>query len=231
MRSLFGLLAVAVVAPAAVPQPQPQPPPPKPVITLKADKEKYLPCRMLKVSADGGGKNVLWRVDGEVNDAEPDGKVFRCVPKASARPLTVRAYTAINDEVIEAVLVVQPADAPPEPPKPDPLPPNDPLAAEVRDLVPAAERPLLKDLAALYTLMVEECPKADYTTAADLNDVYKDAAQRLVKDRLMPARRRLATEVAAVAGTDPDAPLTPDLRKKLETTYARLAKVCEAASK
>lgn len=233
MKFVFGLLAAALLASPALAQP---PTPPVKPFTLKSDKEKFLPCRMLKVSAEGGGKNILWRVDGDVSDPEPDGRMFRCVPKPSAKPLTIRAYSAVGDEVSEAVLVIPPdtpTPIPPPPPDPQPTPPGptDPLSAAVKEAVPAADRPLLKDLASLYRLMVDECPKAEYSTVGEINTVYHDAAGRLVGDKLMPARRLLAKEVEQVVPSDADASLTKPLRDTLAATYGRLAKVCDEAAK
>lgn len=193
--------------------------------SLKSDKTKFQPCHMVKVTVDGGGKNVLWRCDGELNDSETDGKVFRFIASPKATTITIRAYSATADgEVVEAVLVIE-ADGPTPPPIP-PLP-TDPLVLELRKLVIEGDAANIKKLAALYKLMVAEASKEEYKTAVDLNAIYRQSVTNLVGDNILIAiRTRLSEEIMRIVPADPDTPLNAESRKQLTELFQKLSKVC-----
>lgn len=184
---------------------------------IKSEKAKYLPCRMMKVTAEGGGKTVLWRFEGDLSDTEVDGKTLRFVAADKNRNITIKAYTASADgDVLEAVLVLEP-DVPPLP--------SDPLVAEIRKMVTEADKPQVKKLAALYKLMAAECNKAEYKTATDINNMYRVSASNLVGDTLMNVRTKLSEEIAAVV-SDPDANITPEIRTSLANVFLHLYRIC-----
>ena len=126
------------------------------------------------------------------------------------------------------------------PPKPEPI---DTLVKELRELYqgePAATRKAdMAALAALYTLMVDECASPAYTTAAQLNAKFLDARDRMLRDpkkpddppRLPLVRKRCGQEVLAVIGDNPDAALTDGSRKVVAAVYARLAQAVTEAAK
>lgn len=226
MKFLCAMFLCFAMATAAFSQ---APIPPVGKFTIKCDKTKYTPCRMIKVTADGGvGKTVLWRYDGDLNDTEADGKTFRFVASEKNRTITIKAYTATTDgDVVEAVLIMEPDVY--IPPTPPPLPtPVDPLTVDIRKLIKEEDRPQLKKLAALYKLMAVECGKSEYNTATDINNMYRQSATNLVGDVLINVRTRLADEIIAVVA-DPDTTLTAEVRNSLAAVFIRLSKICMEA--
>ena len=203
---------------------------------LKCDKDKYSPCRMLRVVAEGVGTDFVLEVDGLMDDAEQDGKVYRCVPKASGLPIRFRGYTAIAGKIIKAELLIQPDTTvvPPEPitpvvpPKPMPA---DALTIELLKITDENSRKDLKALSALYTLMATETGKVEYDTALALNSRFKDSANIMIGDKLLNVRTLLSVEIIKVIGDLAETPLTDESRKALASVFTRLAVVCLEASK
>jgi hypothetical protein len=220
-RYLFSLAAIATIINISAAQPLP----PSSKFVLKSDKVKYTPCRLMTITAEGGGKTVLWRFEGPINDSKVDNKTLIIVPSDKNLVITIKCYTASPDgDILEAVLILE-ADVPPIPPPP-PVP-NDPLTNEIRNILNPTDKPDVKLLAQLYKLMSEECDKSEYTTALDINTRYQSAATNLVGNKLIPVRTRFADEIIkAIAGIDPDTPLTPQIRKSLADVFTRLYKVC-----
>lgn len=207
-----------------------QSPPTPTKFSIKSDKTKFTACRLIKVTAEGGGKTVLWRYEGDLADIEIDGKVFRFVASGKVSTVTIRAYTASSEgDVLEAVLVLE-SDIPPQPPIPPPLPPtptpSDPLVEEIRKLVTPTEKVELKKLAALYELIAKECLSNANKSASDINGLYKQAAINLVGDKLKVVREKLSHEIINACPDDPDAELTPSQRNTLYSTFLRLQKIC-----
>lgn len=119
--------------------------------------------------------------------------------------------------------------------------PTDSLVKDLRDRyaadTSATKRADMASLAALYTLMVSESAKADYATAAALNQTFVTARDGMLSDgkggpvRLLTVRQRCGQEIAAIIGDQADTPITPELRKALAAGYTRLSGAVTEAAK
>lgn len=207
---------------------------------LKSDKDKYQSGRMLKIVADGVGSDFLLEIDGLVDDGEQEGKVYRCVPKASGLPIRFRGYSVVGGKIVKTELLIQ-AEAPVVPPEPvgpvgpvipPPKPaPADALTVELLKITDENSRKDLKALAALYTLMATESLKPEYDTTLALNARYKDSCNIMLSDKLLNVRTLLSLEIIKVAGDVADTQLTDDSRKLMATLFTRLSIVCLEAAK
>lgn len=204
---------------------------------LKSEKDKYQSGRLLKIVADGVGSDFLLEIDGLVDDGEQEGKVYRCVHKASGLPIRFRGYTVVAGKILKTELLIQPEAVvvPPEPvgpvaPPPKPVP-TDALTVELLKITDENSRKDLKALSALYTLMATESLKPEYDTTLALNSRYKDSCNIMLSDKLLSVRTLLSLEIVKVAGDVADTQLTDDTRKTMAALFTRLSLVCLEASK
>lgn len=189
---------------------------------------KAQPGRHLKLSA---GAAAQWLVVDDC-DLTPDSTGETAVFTAREPGRYRLLVTTPGGTARVAVTVGTP---PPKPKPPDPPAPADPLAEELRALIAAepeaGRRDACDKLSALYRLMAEECPKADYATAGDLNARFRTAADLMLGKALLGVRSRCGREIAAAAGGDPAAALTPAKRVELAALFGRLARAVEEASR
>ena len=201
---------------------------------IKSDKPVYTPCRSLKFTVEGGGKNLLWECDADLNDVEIDGKTFRCIPKSGNLPVKIRCYTALADQVVvkaELVLLPDVPVVPPDPVTPPKPLPSDVLTPDVLKITDENSRKDLKALAALYTLMSLEALKPEYDSVLALNTRYKDSANLMLGDKLLNVRTLLSAEIIKAAGDVAETQLTDESRKAMVKVFARLSFICIEASK
>ena len=203
---------------------------------LKSEKDKYQSGRMLKIVADGVGTDYLLEIDGLVDDGELEGKVYRCVPKASGLPIRFRGYSVVGGKILKTELLIQPEAlvVPPDPVTPvvPPKPmPADALTVELLKITDESSRKDLKALASLYTLMATEALKSEYDTTLALNARYKDSCNIMLSDKLLNVRTLLSLEIVKAAGDVADAKLTDDSRKAMAAVFIRLSLVCLEAAK
>ncbi|VTT98952.1 unnamed protein product [Gemmataceae bacterium] len=187
--------------------------------------------------------------DGVKGRAVEDGKVAGLVCGPGRHRVIVTARDGSRSRFVFVAGGPEPGPRPPEPV------PVDALAKELRDLLAADPSPTkradLQALSALYALMVGEADatvddvgpdgqkrkRPAYETAAALNATFVRARDSMLKGpgdaapRLPALRKRCGDEVAAVAGTDPDAPVTDATRAKLKAVYGRLARAVADAAK
>jgi len=149
------------------------------------------------------------------------------------------AYTCLNNvpsqPAFTTIIVGNPAPNPnppvPVPPNPDPNPPVvDPLFDAVKGIYGGLQESdkaeSVRRLKQAYELGVIESDNTSYKTLGDLYQAVRSASvQSLKGDKILPVREVLADELDKVLGTDPNAQLTPELRKKCKDTFARVTKV------
>lgn len=196
---------------------------------------KAAPGRQLILSA---GALAKWVVIDDGCDLVPttDGKTATFSAPGAGR---YRVVCVVGAEPVRCLVIV---GTPPEPgpgpgPGPGPTPPTDTLVVDIKAAfaTDGGDKADLRDLAALYKLMVKECGKADYATPEQLNRIYLESRKNLLEEngviKLPEVRKRCSVEIAVAMGADPSASLTADSRKTIAATFARLAKAVEDASK
>ena len=114
-----------------------------------------------------------------------------------------------------------------------PIPPADPWFAELAaafgsDTGTAAQKAAWKaQLGAFYLAMQDHVSATDpakVKTVGELLADYRAAQPKLLPDGALAAvRKKCGEKVAAVAPTDPDAPLDAKLRESFGNVFARLA--------
>lgn len=146
-----------------------------------------------------------------------------------------RVIAVADGKLVRTVIVVGNAPDPgPNPKPPDPMPPVDELTKRLQAAYTAdagaTKADDLKTLIELYSQAVTFAAKPDLATADDLFSAVRKAAGLLLPDnadgtrRLAAVRRIIAEELVIVLPTDPDAALTPAVRKAAAEAFGRYAR-------
>jgi hypothetical protein len=147
------------------------------------------------------------------------------------------AYTSINnvptDPAFTTVVVGDNPNPPPTPPTP-PTPPDPSKPDELRDNVAGIYGGLqesdkensIKQLAQVYQLALVEVDNPKYKNLGQLYSTIRSISyQNLKAGKIEPIREVLANELDKVLGTDPNAVLDDNLRKKCKEQFNRVAKI------
>lgn len=235
MRSFaFGLVAHLhmVVAFAVADDETPAVPRPEPAkwIEVKAEKDGVV---WLKVPTEKSEWELIDRANGASLDVPPGSTVavFRADP---SKPSGYRVVATSGDKLLRYMIVVGEGPfVPPGPPVP-PVPPKpvDELTKQLQaayasdtGTTKAAD---LRQLIGLYVEAASFAKDVQFATAADLFAAVSAAAGQLLPDvdgnrRLAGLRKVLAGELVKVIPTDPDAPLTDDVRAAASAAFTKYA--------
>jgi len=144
----------------------------------------------------------------------------------------ILAYTSINniptDPAFTTVII---GDGPAPDPDPNPGPDKpDELKDNVRGiyggLQEADKENSVKQLGQVYQLDVVECDNPKYLNLGQLYAAVRSISfQNLKAGKIEPIRDVLANELDKVLGTDPNAALDANMRKKCKDQFNRVAKI------
>ena len=227
LRICAVLVGSVVGAASAQVSPVPPAPPASGGLTVVPAETKIGAGRLFDLSAETAGKTVLWRVPECLETKIVDGGrrlVGVVKPGTPAGRVTVLVVAAAGDTpyLAEAVLVIEgggpvppnPLPPGPNPPKP-PTPEPDGLAADLKkafDDSPGTAGDKAKTLVNLIDLYRQATAlTTDATrskTAGQLLTILRASSIAIAADSLLPMRRVVASELAKVLPTDPDAALT-----------------------
>jgi hypothetical protein len=136
----------------------------------------------------------------------------------------------LGDPAVTTV-VIGDAPAPPPPPGPTPPAPSDPLFERLKPIYGADVSPTkaadAKQLAAVFRNAVATADNASLTTLRQLYEVVRQAGASLVPlPKLDPIRQVITEELTRTLGGN-DVALTPDVRAKCKSEFARVASALE----
>lgn len=189
---------------------------------------------LVKVRAETPSKKVRWRpLDAGLVVADRDDVADqRTILVVACKPGRYRlaCWTTAGDDVTDLVETVVVVEDGPAPPKPDAL--LAALRSAYEGETNADKAKHARGLAAVWRAAVGYCQDTELTTAGTLLSIVREAAGKVVPNGALDAvRRRVAEELRASLPTDPDAPLTPELRARAADTFGRIATALEALTR
>lgn len=149
----------------------------------------------------------------------------------------VLAYTSINNlptsPAFTTVIVGDdnPAPNPGPGPNPGPMPPNnDDFADGLRGIYGGLQEKdkadSVKKLAQVYDLAILEVDNQAYKNLGQLYSAIRSLSfQNIKADKINPIRETIANELDKFLGTDPNASLDDNLRRKCKTQFTRMSKI------
>jgi hypothetical protein len=201
---------------------------PVPVIQLPHEM-RAVPGRMVRITAETVGKQVMWHLVGEEADLVPfpAGKVALFSSPKPGR-YTVLAWTALADVPSAAAVCTVIVGDPP-------APPADSWVQEFRKLIrddtSAEKAQHLAQLAVLYREAGRFTETAEASTVGDLAARIRAAAASLLPaDSLVALRKRIADEIAKQLPLDGEQPLDAVTRAKAAKLFIRIAQALEDCS-
>jgi hypothetical protein len=145
----------------------------------------------------------------------------------NAEAVSLAAIKARYKEITDKINRLLPNPGPG--PGPDPVkPPEDPLAAKLREAFGKSEASDAHALAALYRECAKLCRDPELDSTMDLLTRLQDASKRMVGATvLLPVRKVVQSELAATLGVPSDDPITDTHRNAAASLFVRLATILE----
>jgi hypothetical protein len=218
---LLGALLIVVQPPAGV----------VPLPVPKADPWSELKCDVATpvVLSAGEAKVAQWRLIDEAGAYLTVVPESNCAVFIALKPGRYR-FAAIADGKAEWYAMTAGESVPPPPPPPGPV---DSFVVKLQaayaadaGLTKAAD---LKQLIGLYLESIDFAKKSDFATASDLFAAVSAAATHLLPPdsngvrKLAGVRALVAQDLGGILPTDPDAPLTDQVRGAAAAAFAKYA--------